>query len=76
MLDEAVAASTSPPGLIIGLLQDLQEQLGLSYLFISHDLALVRVVAHDLAVMYLGRIVERGPTDASTPSRPIPTPGR
>ncbi|MFC4948936.1 ABC transporter ATP-binding protein [Pseudonocardia sp. GCM10023141] len=65
VLDEAVAAlDVSTRAGIIGLLQDLQERLGVAYLFISHDLALVRVVSHDIAVMYLGRIVETGPTEA------------
>ena len=48
---------------IINLLGDLQEELGLAYLFIAHDLALVRHVSDRIAVMYLGRIVEQGPAD-------------
>jgi len=57
---------------VINLLRDLQSQLGLSYLFISHDLQLVELVSHRVAVMYLGRIVEMGPAErvAHAPRHP------
>ena len=48
---------------VVNLLRDLQKQLGLSYLFISHDLQVVELMSHKVAVMYLGRIVEMGLTD-------------
>jgi oligopeptide/dipeptide ABC transporter ATP-binding protein len=49
---------------VINLLRDLQAQLHLSFLFISHDLSTVRYTSDEVAVMYLGRIVEQGPTEA------------
>jgi peptide/nickel transport system ATP-binding protein len=71
--DEPVSAlDVSIQAQILNLMRDLQDQHGLTYLFISHDLSVVRYMADAIGVMYLGKLVETGPADAvyAAPAHP------
>ena len=72
MADEPVSAlDVSIQAQILNLLKELQERHGLTYLFISHDLAVVKYMADRIGVMYLGKLVEVGPArDIYEPARP------
>jgi peptide/nickel transport system ATP-binding protein len=64
VLDEPVSAlDVSLQAQIVNLLTELKERLGISYLFVAHDIAVVRHVSDRIAVMYLGQVVEQGPAD-------------
>ncbi len=65
LLDEPTSAlDRTVQKQVVTLLRELQEKYGLTYLFISHDLAVVRAMAHDMIVIKDGQVVERGPSQA------------
>lgn len=87
--DEPISAlDVSIQAQIINLLKEIQDELGISYLFVAHDLSMVNYISHRIGVMYLGHLVEEGPADqvyehpihpytkALLSAIPIPDPGR